>query len=229
MDAHTHSNPTKLAHIHSPPSLLQTNNTASLAQAPAAVRAGPPLAATDWPYRNTPAAAPSPLPHHHHNATASSSSSSSSSSTTTAAAAAAASASIDPAVAAAAAEVSAHHPLFQHVEPDSLSYSLGRSVSIGGRAGAGGGGDGGHHEREWIEYSLPGQMSGELGLFTKELRRYTCVALAPQTVIWRIDVSTLNAMVTQDPQAYIVLQKLALFYASHRLHCLVFHGQLHSV
>lgn len=193
-------------------------NTASLAQAPSAVRAG-------WPYRNTPsAAAPTtvttttttPLPSHRPPAPPPPP--------------APPSAAEAAAVAAAAKEASAHHPLFSQVEPDSLSYSMGRSLSSGGGGGAGGGARGpSGSQGDFVEYSLPGQMSGELGLFTRELRRYTMVALAPESVIWRIDVSTLNAMLTEDPAAYIVLQKVALSYASHRLHCLVFHGQLHSV
>ncbi len=189
-----------------------------------------------WPYRNT-AAAPTPLPHHQLSSSSMGSMGSMDSSSTAAAPGAAPP--VDPAAAAAAvADVGAHPPLFQHVEPDSLIYSLGRSVSIGGPAAGGGSGGGngqqpqqqaqhGHHD--FVEYSLPGQMSGELGLFTRELRRYTIMALAPQTVIWRIDVGTLNVMLSQDPQAFICLQKVALSYASHRLHCLVFHGHLHSV
>lgn len=124
--------------------------------------------------------------------------------------------------------VSSHHPLFQHAEPDSLSYSMGRSVSLGGGGGPVPSSAGGSQDGGFVEYSKPGQMSGELGLFTREMRRYTMVALA-ESVIWRIDAATLDAMATQDPQAFIVLQKVALSYASHRLHCLVFHGQLHSV
>ena len=164
-----------------------------------------------WPYKHTPSAvAPSttPLPSHHPPAPPPPP----------------APPSADEAAAAAAVakEANAHLPLFSHVEPDSLTYAMGHSLSSSGRATAAGQG-------AFVEYSLPGQMSGELGLFTRELRRYTMVALAPESVIWRIDVATLNAMLTEDPAAYIVLQKVALSYASHRLHCLVFHGQLHSV
>lgn len=183
--------------------------TASLAQAPSAVRAG-------WPYKHTPSAdAPiaTPLPSHHPPAPPPPP----------------APLSADEAAAAAAAakEANAHLPLFSHVEPDSLTYAMGRSLSSSGGGGGGRATAAGHGD--FLEYSCPGQMSGELGLFTRELRRYTMVALAPESVIWRIDVATLNAMLTEDPAAYIVLQKVALSYASHRLHCLVFHGQLHSV
>ena len=81
---------------------------------------------------------------------------------------------------------------------------------------------------EFIEYSVPGQMSGELGLFTKELRKYTMVAVV-ETVVWRIDAARLARMREMDPQAFIVVQRIALSYASHRLHCLVLQGGLHSV
>lgn len=124
--------------------------------------------------------------------------------------------------------MSSHYPLF-HPPEQELSYSSrARSLSIGGGGGGGPNPSPAGGNQEFVEYTLPGQMSGELGLFTRELRRYTTVALA-ETVVWRIDAPTLDAMVTQDPHAFIVLQKVALSYASHRLHCLVFHGQLHSV
>jgi CRP-like cAMP-binding protein len=89
-----------------------------------------------------------------------------------------------------------------------------------------------HYSEDWqhrfLEVSRPGQMSGELGLFTKELRKYTLVAVEP-CVIWTVDTGALNAMMTKDPQCYIVLLRLALRYASHRLHSLMLVGQLHSV
>lgn len=83
-------------------------------------------------------------------------------------------------------------------------------------------------QSRFLEVSRPGQMSGELGLFTRELRKYTLVAVEP-CVLWTIDTGALNAMQTQDPQCYIVLLRLALRYASHRLHSLMLVGQLHSV
>lgn len=81
---------------------------------------------------------------------------------------------------------------------------------------------------EFREYSLPGQMSGELGLFTKGLRKYRMVAVV-ETVVWRLEVGRLRRMRVEDPQAYICLQGIVLSYASHRLNCLMLQGQLHSV
>jgi len=78
------------------------------------------------------------------------------------------------------------------------------------------------------EYSLPGQMSGELGLFTRGLRKYTMVAVV-ETVVWRLEVGRLRRMREEDPQAFIVVQGIVLSYASHRLNCLMLQGQLHSV
>lgn len=84
------------------------------------------------------------------------------------------------------------------------------------------------HHPQLLEVSRPGQMSGELGLFTRELRKYTLVAVE-DSVVWRVDSTALKAMLRDDPLAYTVLQRLALKYASHRLHSLMLMGQLHSV
>ena len=81
---------------------------------------------------------------------------------------------------------------------------------------------------EFREYSLPGQMSGELGLFTKGLRKYKMVAVV-ETVVWRLEVGRLRRMRVEDPQAFICVQGIVLSYASHRLNCLMLQGQLHSV
>lgn len=81
---------------------------------------------------------------------------------------------------------------------------------------------------EFREYSLPGQMSGELGLFTRGLRKYTMVAVV-ETVVWRLEVGRLRRMREEDPQAFICVQGIVLSYASHRLNCLMLQGQLHSV
>jgi CRP-like cAMP-binding protein len=99
-----------------------------------------------------------------------------------------------------------------HSYPDLVSLAS----TVGGKPG---------HFRE---YSLPGQMCGELGLFTRGLRKYTMVAIT-EAVIWRLDAGRLKKMRVEDPQAYIVMQGIVLSYASHRLNCLMLQGQLHSV
>lgn len=81
---------------------------------------------------------------------------------------------------------------------------------------------------EYVEYAPPGQMSGEMGLFNKEPKKYTLVAVQ-DSVIWRIDTAALERMMQEDTYLYIVLQRVALRYASHRLHHLMLLGQIHSV
>jgi len=81
---------------------------------------------------------------------------------------------------------------------------------------------------EYVEYSRPGEFSGELSLFSQESRMYSCVAVQ-ESVVWRIENSSLKRMLQEDPYLYVVLQRIALRYASHRLHCLVLVGGVHSM
>mmetsp|Transcript_32563 Transcript_32563/g.44053 ORF Transcript_32563/g.44053 Transcript_32563/m.44053 type:complete len:155 (-) Transcript_32563:240-704(-) len=80
-----------------------------------------------------------------------------------------------------------------------------------------------------VEYSVTGQFSGELSFLTEETRKCTLVALEGGSEIWHLSRTNFEELMNEHPRAAVLLHRIALRYASHRLNHLLLFGQVHSV
>jgi len=86
----------------------------------------------------------------------------------------------------------------------------------------------GQHKQKFVETSERGQFTGELNLFTGDLRKNTIMA-TERSSLWTITRQSLEQMQASDMKLAFLLQGIALRYASQRMFLSMLDGRLHTV
>lgn len=86
----------------------------------------------------------------------------------------------------------------------------------------------GQHKQKFVETSERGQFTGELNLFTGDLRKNTIIA-TERSSLWTITRKRLEQMQSSDMKLAFLLQGIALRYASQRMYLSMLDGRVHTV
>jgi hypothetical protein len=81
---------------------------------------------------------------------------------------------------------------------------------------------------QFVEKSERGQFTGELNLFTGDLRKNTVIA-TERSSMWTVTRESLETMQREDMKLACLLQGIVLRYASHRMYLSMLDGHVHTV